>query len=108
MIRRPPRSTLFPYTTLFRSISGLTAQHPESARQEILLAEDNAVNQKLMLHLLEKRGYLVTLAVDGLQALEECKRRKFDLILMDVQMPMMGGFEATRIIRKVEMVTGRR
>ena len=76
--------------------------------EEILLAEDNAVNQKLMLHLLEKRGYSVTLAVDGLQALEECKRRKFDLILMDVQMPGMDGFEATAAIRARERITGAR
>jgi signal transduction histidine kinase/CheY-like chemotaxis protein len=73
----------------------------------VLLAEDNAVNQKLMTHLLEKRGYTVTVAGDGLLALEACKRQSFDLVLMDVQMPGMGGFEATRIIRQVEVVTGR-
>jgi CheY-like chemotaxis protein len=73
----------------------------------VLLAEDNAVNQKLMLHVLEKRGYSVTIAGDGLLALEACKRQSFDLVLMDVQMPGMGGFEATRIIRQVEVVTGR-
>jgi two-component system sensor histidine kinase/response regulator len=87
----------------------LSVNHPAGNGDcEVLLVEDNAVNQKLMLHLLEKQGYSVTLASDGLQALEAYKRRKFDLILMDVQMPNMGGFEATGIIRKVEMVTGRR
>jgi CheY-like chemotaxis protein len=80
----------------------------EQPRQlRVLLAEDNAVNQKLMLHVLEKRGYSVTIASDGLLALEACKRQSFDLVLMDVQMPGMGGFEATRIIRQVEVVTGR-
>jgi CheY-like chemotaxis protein len=75
---------------------------------QILLAEDNAVNQKLMLHLLEKRGYTVTLAMDGLQAIEEYKHRSFDLILMDVQMPNMGGIEATETIRTAEIASGRR
>jgi CheY-like chemotaxis protein len=56
---------------------------------------------------LEKRGYLVTVAGDGLLALEAYKRQAFDLVLMDVQMPGMGGFEATKMIRRVEQVTGR-
>jgi two-component system sensor histidine kinase/response regulator len=72
----------------------------------ILLTEDNAVNQKLMLHLLEKRGYLVTVAADGARAVEACKRQSFDLILMDIQMPEMGGFEATQLIRAAEALTG--
>ena len=49
----------------------------------------------------------MTVAGDGRQALEACKRQRFDLILMDIQMPEMGGFEATSVIRKVEIVTGR-
>jgi two-component system sensor histidine kinase/response regulator len=73
----------------------------------VLLAEDNAVNQKLMLHILEKRGYSVTIAGDGVRALEAWKRESFDLVLMDVQMPEMGGFEATRRIREMEAPTGR-
>jgi signal transduction histidine kinase/CheY-like chemotaxis protein len=73
----------------------------------ILLAEDNAVNQKLMLHLLEKSGYSVTVAADGVLALEACKRQSFDLVLMDIQMPRMGGFEATKAIRQFEEATGR-
>jgi CheY-like chemotaxis protein len=73
----------------------------------VLLAEDNAVNQKLMLHVLEKRGYSVTVASDGLLALEAYKRQSFDLVLMDIQMPGMGGFEATRAIRQHEEATSR-
>jgi two-component system sensor histidine kinase/response regulator len=73
----------------------------------VLLAEDNAVNQKLMLHVLEKRGYSVTVAGDGLLALEAYKRQSFDLVLMDIQMPGMGGFESTRAIRLHEEATGR-
>jgi signal transduction histidine kinase/ligand-binding sensor domain-containing protein/DNA-binding response OmpR family regulator len=69
----------------------------------ILLAEDNAVNQTLAIRLLEKRGHSVVLAVNGREAVETWKREPFDLILMDVQMPEMGGFEATAMIRHAEL-----
>jgi two-component system sensor histidine kinase/response regulator len=74
----------------------------------VLLAEDNLVNQKLIIHLLEKRGHSVTVAPDGVAAVEASKQETFDLVLMDVQMPQMGGFEATRIIRALEAPNGRR
>lgn len=67
---------------------------------KILLAEDNLVNQKLMLRLLGKWGHEVTLANNGREALEQVERDTFDLILMDMQMPVMGGLEATRLIRE--------
>jgi two-component system sensor histidine kinase/response regulator len=69
----------------------------------ILLAEDNVVNQTLAIRLLEKRGHSVVLAVNGREAVETWKRGRFDLILMDVQMPEMGGFEATAAIRQAEL-----
>ena len=69
----------------------------------ILLAEDNAVNQTLAIRLLEKGGHSVVLAVNGREAVETWKRERFDLILMDVQMPEMGGFEATAAIRHAEL-----
>jgi len=81
-------------------------QSPPSSLR-VLLAEDNAVNQKLMIHLLKKRGYAVSLAVNGTQVLELLKQQTFDLVLMDIQMPVMEGFEATRLIRQEELVTGR-
>jgi PAS domain S-box-containing protein len=68
----------------------------------ILLAEDNAVNQRLALKLLEKRGHTVVLAGNGKEALAAYAAEKFDLILLDVQMPEMDGFAATRAIRERE------
>jgi len=70
--------------------------------EKILLAEDNVVNQRLAIRMLEKLGYTVVLAENGLKAVHAVEREKFDLILMDVQMPVMGGFEATAKIRELE------
>jgi CheY-like chemotaxis protein len=74
----------------------------------VLLGEDNAVNQRLFLRLLEKYGHAVTLAGNGREVLEAWRRERFDLILMDVQMPEMGGLEATAVLRAEEQGSGRR
>jgi len=71
----------------------------------ILLAEDNAVNQLLAVRMLEKQGYSVSLANNGKEALSALERGKFDVVLMDVQMPEMDGFEATAAIREREKAT---
>ncbi|CAO3695657.1 unnamed protein product [Umbelopsis ramanniana] len=73
---------------------------------EILLAEDNIVNQKLAVRILEKFGHKVKIVSNGKMAVDEFGDRPYDLILMDVQMPIMGGFEATQKIREIERSAG--
>ncbi|TLS29345.1 hypothetical protein PpBr36_01159 [Pyricularia pennisetigena] len=73
---------------------------------EILLAEDNTVNQRLAVKILEKYNHVVTVVSNGAEALEAVKDNKYDVILMDVQMPVMGGFEATAKIREYERSLG--
>lgn len=76
-------------------------------RLHILLAEDNPVNQRLAMRLLEKRGHRVALARTGREALAWLDRQSFDLILMDVQMPDLDGLQTTAIIREREKRSGR-
>ncbi|WP_300322134.1 response regulator [Accumulibacter sp.] len=81
----------------------VNAARQESRRIEALLVQDNPVNQELAKRLLEKRGYKVTLANNGAEAIDRFEQQSFDLILMDMQMPVMGGIEATESIRAREM-----
>lgn len=80
----------------------------QSPKLRILLAEDNRINQRLAVRLLEKRGHHVVVVANGTEAVEAVEQQDFDVVLMDVQMPEMGGFEATTKIREVERKTGRR
>jgi CheY-like chemotaxis protein len=73
----------------------------------VLVAEDNPINQRLAKRLLEKHGHHVTLVENGREALAAIERARFDLVLMDVQMPEMSGLEATAALREQEKHTGR-
>ena len=88
-------------------IVGCAPKEQGGSPLQILLAEDNAVNQRLALRILEKAGHAVAIAGNGRMALSMLEERPFDLILMDVQMPEMSGLEATALIREKENHTGR-
>ncbi|ORZ18053.1 hypothetical protein BCR42DRAFT_436800 [Absidia repens] len=85
----------------------LPSDSGKSLPLEILLAEDNIVNQKLAVRILEKFGHHVKIVGNGKLAVDAFERQGFDMILMDVQMPIMGGFEATQKIRQIEITSGR-
>jgi len=103
----PGEGSLFTFTI---PISGAIAaarlpdlpEATESAASRILLVEDNAVAQRFMITLLERRGYTVTLAPDGMSALRKAATGRFDLVLMDLQMPGIDGIETTRRLRQTE------
>src|SRR5262249_21532693 len=79
------------------------AQLGRRPQLKVLLAEDNVVNQRVAVGLLSKRGHQTTVAGNGKEALDALERERFDLVLMDVQMPEMGGLEATQAIREKEV-----
>ncbi|HPM82895.1 MAG TPA: response regulator, partial [Candidatus Anammoximicrobium sp.] len=90
---------------------GATGAAPPQAAEtrrslRILLAEDGLVNQRVAREFLERRGHAVVVANNGREAVEAVDREAFDLVLMDVQMPKMDGFEATKVIRRKERATG--
>ncbi|KAI7864672.1 hypothetical protein BDF14DRAFT_1744719 [Spinellus fusiger] len=86
--------------------AALPSDSAKAVPLDILLAEDNIVNQKLAVRILEKFGHQVKIVSNGRLAFEAFKKRSYDLILMDVQMPIMGGFEATQRIREAERLSG--
>ena len=96
-----------------RALDGARGRHAASLRvrivaerRRILLVEDNVVNQRVALGLLARRGHRVVVANDGVEALAAFDKEPFDLVLMDIQMPVMGGLEATAEIRRRETAAG--
>jgi len=85
------------------------SRKPRSSRTlRVLVAEDNLVNQKLAAHMLERVGHTPIVVGNGREAFAAMQNDKFDIILMDIQMPVVGGFEATRLIRELKAPTGKR
>jgi two-component system, sensor histidine kinase and response regulator len=87
---------------VFNARKSFAAMNSGDGQLHVLVVEDNAVNQKVARRFLERLGYAVTLADNGSEGVELCRNGTFDLVLMDLQMPVMGGLEATRIIRDIE------
>ena len=109
-------STFFFEVPLARATVGESPAHEtakplfgaaNSRQLRILLAEDNEINQRFFIALLEKRHHNVTLAVNGIQAVEWATRNRFDVVLMDLQMPELDGEGATRLIRRLPGESGR-
>ncbi len=88
--------------------SALIAPGVTEVARRVLLVEDNAINQQVAVHMLEAKGYSVTVVADGEKAVEAFAKESYDLILMDVHMPNVNGLEATQAIRKMERRSGHR
>jgi signal transduction histidine kinase/ActR/RegA family two-component response regulator len=111
----PGKGSVFFFTAQFRKAEspslpvspGPAADDTVTRTLSILVAEDNAVNRRLLVTILESRGHRVEAATNGIEAVEFFRRGAFDLVLMDLQMPELGGLEATAAIRHGENGHGR-
>ena len=87
--------------------SSTTTEPASFQRLRVLMAEDNLINQRVATRFLNKLGHLVQVVENGQKAIEALQADEFDVVLMDIQMPVMDGFKATATIRKQEEITGR-
>ena len=88
----------------YKAASVLSTDFAAANPISIMVAEDNLINQKLIMRILEKLGFEATLANNGQEVLDELIKRMYDIILMDMQMPELDGLETTRIIRKMDNI----
>jgi signal transduction histidine kinase/DNA-binding response OmpR family regulator/HPt (histidine-containing phosphotransfer) domain-containing protein len=107
-IDSPPADTQLAISTSLVDSSNSLTDGELSRPLTLLVAEDNVVNQRVAKGILEKRGHTVVIANHGREAVQAIATQRFDLVLMDLQMPEMGGLEATAAIRQMETVTGGR
>ena len=90
----PTKIQMVTKRNIFEKLNEISEKYPFS----ILIAEDNIINQKLITNIFKILGYKADIAANGIEVLEAIKRKNYDLIFMDIQMPQMNGYEATRII----------
>ena len=94
------------YTTVKPAQSPTAATSPQAQPRRVLLVEDNEINRRVALGLLRSRGHQVVVAVNGQEAVNTLAEQEFDVVLMDMQMPVLDGYEATAAIRKREHQSG--
>ena len=112
VVSEPGQGSTFTFTVRLQAsapetIHRVSLRAPAPIRPlDVLLAEDNLINQKVAVRLLEKQGHRVVVVPNGRDAVDAVRVRRFDVVLMDLHMPEMDGIEATRAIRELEAAFG--